>query len=221
MPLPPEYTLRPEPDLPFRIYGLNLEHHATGIGYLCFQYARLELQLGSLIQAFLNCSSEARRAIVDATGTSITARCTLIKKLAHTSRFSNEWRELLSTVLDKITDEITPHRNRLVHDLWLDGEQQGTQLDFRLFERRAEARAPKSLTPAQKQTRELQFIWDLVRDIYDIGFELALITSDVHASEHASRPQERALQSVQHLRTSRPSRSLLVIPEPPPKSPQD
>lgn len=219
MPLPPEYTLSPEPDLPFRIYDLNLEHHATALGYLCFEYAKLELQLGGLIEALLKCSSEARRAIVDATGTSIATRCTLIKKLAHTIPFSDEWRDLLSDVLDKITNQIAPIRNRLVHDIWLDGQPK--QLDFRIFERREEPRSPKTLTPVKDVKRELIFIWELVGDIYRTGFEITQLTFDLYAFEHASPLQEQALLSIPRHRELRPSQSFLVIPEQPPKSPQE
>jgi len=156
------FPLPPEPPMPYRIVWPDLEHHATALGYLCMAFANLEQNMGLLLERLLNCSIEARRSIVEASGQSITARCDLLLRLASINPFSREWYEDTDVVLSEIKN-ISPQRNRLVHDPW--GSQgYGTtpqQTDWRIKLHKPRSREPQQLTEPVVTERSLESIWKL------------------------------------------------------------
>jgi hypothetical protein len=165
-----DYTrpeIPPEPQLPYRLWFGGLEHHATALGYVCMTYANLEANINHLIQDLLQCSQEARRAIVDAAGATIRNRCQLVLKLARIHAPSDQWFEDLTDLLKRVEGDLAEDRNRLVHDRWLPGPVV-KQINAKIYIRTPQAGKPKSLTPQEQPDRPLEFVWDLVRRIQEV-----------------------------------------------------
>lgn len=170
----------PEPKLPYRLCQPNLEHHATALGYVCMEFAALELSLSRLIEQMLRCSPEVRRAIIDATGLSISTRCDLLLKLASIDAPTRDWIASLEWLAGIIKDEISPKRNRLVHDAWFGGDPP-TQLDERAILKSPQSFQPKIIPAPTNPERTLESVWDLVKTIQYAQVGLGVLYSNLRA----------------------------------------
>jgi hypothetical protein len=115
--------------------------HATSIGLLCISWATLDRKLDPLIGLLLPCSKE-KVASIAANIEQVGARCEILKRLVMVESPSPEWRGWFIAILDRISGEIGPLRNRCVHDYWrLKGGQMTRQ------DRRAKIAKPQSHEP--------------------------------------------------------------------------
>ena len=124
----------------------------------------LDLSINSFIEHLLNVSTPQRRAVIDATGQNTTTRCGLLKKLASIDPPSPEWFAALETLINPVSDSIAPLRNRLIHDVWVQGETI-KQWDDRSNLMRIKAGSPRILSDPKYPKRELVEIWELVQKI--------------------------------------------------------
>lgn len=155
----PDDTIPAEPPLSNRLRVPALEHHATALGYICIAFAQLELVANELITRLLQCSQEASRAVVDATGASIPTRLDLLLKLARLQPLGEPSFVSLEAVVNVIKNDICPLRNRLIHDAWLRNEP--TQWDRRSSLKRESPREPKVLSRSLEADRSIESLWDL------------------------------------------------------------
>jgi len=172
---PPDFEIPPEPKLPYRLWWSGFEHHATAIGYLCSTYAILEGVINRQIELTLPCSTDARRAIVDASGASIDNRCNLVLKLLSLRKPSDQFFDDFEALVVRVRNELAPERNRIVHDQWIGGEGY-KQWDERAFLPKPQARTSKKLSPTKELRRELADIWDLVRRVQEVSTWMGMMS---------------------------------------------
>lgn len=118
-----------------------IAQHATLIGLLCIAWAALDRQLVELISAVTPVSKEVALIIAPEV---IAQRCEMIKRLTFTRKMQEELRDSLTSLMDKIGQDIGKRRNRFVHDGWQIAEGLATRLDKRVF-----IRKPKSFSAAK------------------------------------------------------------------------
>ena len=168
-------SIPPEPELPYRLYFVDREHHATALGYVCMTYAMLELTINHLIEKLVPCSVDARRSIVDALGSPIEKRCVLINKLASLSAISDEWKHAIEHNLSIVMNDISKDRNRLVHDVWFGPTETkpAHQLDERALFKKKQSHQTKQIAPRSLIPRELNIVWSLVRKIQEANVAIS------------------------------------------------
>jgi hypothetical protein len=105
----------------------KLEEHATAIGYLCFEYARLERHVHHLIKELAGLSDDLADSIIPA---DFRDKLTTLKNLAFLKKTSIGWYESVSSLIDRIDQEVRPQRNRYVHDYWLSMAEEPTKRHF-------------------------------------------------------------------------------------------
>lgn len=174
---PPWPVIPPEPKLPYRLWFGGMEHHATALGYICFTYAILEGVVNRHIEFAVPCLPDARRVIVDASGTSLENRCNLLIKLCSLRNPGRQWFDDFEALLNRVKNELAPERNRLVHDEWVAGPTI-RQWDQRTFLRQPQARKPKTIAPPAEPERSLESLWDLVRRIQEVSVWLGRMSID-------------------------------------------
>jgi hypothetical protein len=100
----------------FRRIIPKFEEHATALGYLCLEWARLERHVHDLIQDIVGLDDNIADSIIP---TDFREKLAALKNLAFLKKTSIEWFVSVSSLIDRIDQEVRPLRNRFVHDYWL------------------------------------------------------------------------------------------------------
>ena len=183
-------SVPPEPFTGYRRCYPTHEHHATALGYLCFEMASMENCLRYFFRTLLECTDETARSIFDATGVSLTGRCDLVLKVAVEKKPSEEWFDQLEKVLNHIKNAISPKRNRFVHDMWpVSGDEKVFTVDDRSFLQRQQSRASKTISNPVWNDVSLGEMWSLVRQISHATADLLLLYANRIEALHLGWPQ--------------------------------
>lgn len=180
-------TIPDEPDLPYRLYFPDIEHHATAVGYICFTYAILESTADQFIRWTLDCNDDATRVVLDAAG-KFENRCTLLIKLIYATCPDKAWDSAVEEFVNsRIKNDIMRRRHRFVHDEWILGETP-KQWISQVKLGKAHAGAYKSILPKEEKSRELEELWRLVRDIQEATVILSQCSSFYALWRQRKRP---------------------------------
>lgn len=100
-----------------------LSDYAQALGMLTIYWAALENALSLTIEKLLGVS-ETTASCISTSLEKAAARATLIQRLAlrEDEAPSREWRETITGLCERITNELAPARNRLAHDDWIISE---------------------------------------------------------------------------------------------------
>lgn len=167
--LPSPFSGDPKPRA--RIFHGALDHHATALGYLCFEHALLDLRSLEALTTFLGCSQDAGRAIMMACGQTLRGKFELVKSLASLNPVDQDWYECLESWISH-SNKISEVRNRLIHDVWGPGGGAVIQYDIRALLRKEKSRSPKQIKKITKDARDLDDIWELIREIKETNLHL-------------------------------------------------
>lgn len=91
--------------------------HAMNLGQLCMSWAALDRVIDDLFEPLLDCSAAQVASIVTNVD-NISARCDILKRFLHLEPVGDEFREWLVAVLNRVSNELAPLRNRYIHDHW-------------------------------------------------------------------------------------------------------
>src|SRR5688572_22377114 len=92
-------------------------NHAMQLGKLCMAWAALDGVLDEIIGNLLQCSPAQTACIVNQMD-KVGIRCALITRLIYLEDVGDEWRNWFVMVLNRVSEELSPLRNRYVHDQW-------------------------------------------------------------------------------------------------------
>jgi hypothetical protein len=95
-----------------------LKQHAEALGYVCIQWAHLELEVDAWL-ANLIPLGESPINITVTSEIDFRAKLAIVKKLAYSKSHSPQWFEDVKALLSLIDNQLRTERNRMVHDLWL------------------------------------------------------------------------------------------------------
>jgi hypothetical protein len=118
--------------------------HATSIGLLCMAWATLDRMLDPLICQHMRCS-QSQVACFAADMDRVSTRCDVLKKLLTIESPSPQWRDWIFLILDRISGEIAPLRNRVIHDHWQRERGQMMRTDRRASIKKPQAGQPEQL----------------------------------------------------------------------------
>lgn len=118
--------------------------HEIHLGRLCISWAALDHELDSLFRPLLQCSAEQIAALVGNIDNTA-ARCEMLRRLIFVEAPSEPWREWFVGLIDRITNELGPMRNRYIHDAWSVFSQPLVRRDRRALVKQAQSRQPPKL----------------------------------------------------------------------------
>lgn len=100
------------------------------LGRITLYWATLDRELAALIQAFLR-TTDAQTACLCNELPDVASRCRLIKSLSYSLDLPQIWRGDLTTICNRISNEIAPLRNRYTHDMWVEDRTAMLKIDRR------------------------------------------------------------------------------------------
>ena len=131
----------------------RMRAHARAIGELCMSWAALEHAVDRLLEPLLDCDRGTAAAIASATDR-LAARIDIIRRLLVHQELNGPWRDWIEKVLNRITNEVAPARNRCVHDRWRIQRGLIMKIDKRASIARPQSHHPQQLifdtVPAKK-----------------------------------------------------------------------
>jgi hypothetical protein len=135
----------------------QLEEHAKAIGYLCFEWARLDRHVHHLIKTLTELDDDVAASLIP---TDFREKLATLKHLAFLKKPSIDWFESVSGLIDRIDQEVRPQRNRFVHDYWLSYSDEPTKRHFKTEVTKPQAFQYK-FSPYKDATVPLDDIWNL------------------------------------------------------------
>jgi hypothetical protein len=194
-----------------------MEEHAIALGLLCIYWATLDNAVAELLNNYLN-SAPIGAAVV---APDISTRCEQVRKLAHVSGPSGEWRECLLHILNMIQGEMAEARNRYVHDDWNISEAGMVRIDRRPKLKKPQAREAVQLITQTETVVPSEWIYQLTNRVVDTMVAIAFMTIDIRRWRKegltlAPPPQALALRNSKSLAELRPKAPARWTRQPPP-----
>jgi len=118
--------------------------HMIALGRLCVTWSYMERLLNETLPPLLGCS-DAQAAVIATEMSGTSTICNMLKTLAYADAPSPEWRDSFEKVLNQISGELAPIRNRYVHDYWTLSEGSIERLDQRAKLQKPQAFKDKGL----------------------------------------------------------------------------
>ena len=141
------------------------EKHVRSIGSLCITWAVLDSNLDDLFEPLIQCSDAQVASIVTNVDT-VAGRCDILRRLITIEAPSPEYREYLIAVLNRISGELAPLRNRYIHDNWSISHEQVVKIDKRAKITKPQSRQAELLlfnTEEVTPTEQVDKLTDKVR----------------------------------------------------------
>jgi hypothetical protein len=172
----------------------RLEDHAVALGYVCIVHAQLEDALNRFLEILLGCGNQVRRAVVDATGASLANRCGLIRKVAACEKFDGTWLDEVNAIMSLVVDDISPRRNRLVHDVWIPARPDVLQIDQRLPVKGSKDTEIDTVIRGVRAARTAEEMWALVQTMDEVPNKLTRLSAHlIHRRRHLQLAKQLGL----------------------------
>jgi len=113
------------------------------LGELSVSWTHLDAAVDKLFQPLLNCTAEEVSCILVE---NVNARCSMLKRLIVVAKAPQDWQKWIFGLLDRISNEIGPMRNRLLHDALQVSDEGAYRIDKRPRLGRMRADQPISLS---------------------------------------------------------------------------
>lgn len=121
------------------------DKYALQLGKMCLVWAFLDRSLDEVIEQLLCCSKSQAASITSAV-TDVAPRCEIIKRLIVLSHPGESWRDWFIALIQRVSGELAPTRNRYIHDEWQADATTIVRRDKRAKIGREQARQPLSLS---------------------------------------------------------------------------
>jgi hypothetical protein len=129
--------------------------HAAALGYLCRSWAGLDSTVNQLFEPLLQCSSAQIACIVPE---NVGLRCEALKRLLHIEPLPDPLVSFAVGLLDRVSGELAPLRNRLIHDGWSITKAEPSRIDKRAKLGKTQSRQRTTVIHETKHPTELEEI---------------------------------------------------------------
>jgi hypothetical protein len=158
-----------------------LDDHAKAIGYLCMQFALLEITMEQLI-AHLVPIPNGKVSLILANA-DIRGKQKMLRGLGHIHKPSTRWFEILDEQL-RALDGYILLRNRFIHDAWTTGPK----FEPMRMERTTKIRRPQAHKPPELITNEnipvtADEIWSLVQKVTHSSVQIGFLRAGLDLGE--------------------------------------
>lgn len=122
----------------------RIETLASSLGAFTLEWSYLDRKVDALMVPLLQCS-QAQVAAIVANIENLSSRCEIIKRLAVLDSPSPKFRDWLIPLLDRVSGELAPRRNRYLHDNWVSFAANIYRVDKRAKIVKGQSREPPEL----------------------------------------------------------------------------
>ena len=144
-----------------------MDDHAHAIGYLCFMYNGLEVNINNLLGLLANLPDTDLECFTNEID--LKKKLPILKALAFQRKPSQLWFDDIELFSWAVGAQIIPKRNRFVHDIWL-GPASGV---VRRYERtrigKPKSHAEPELTTHEHIPTTAEEVWTLVQETKDMA----------------------------------------------------
>jgi hypothetical protein len=133
------------------------DKHVQSIGQLCITWAVLDSKVDELFEPLLQCSPAQVASLVTNVDT-ISARCDILRRLITLESPSPEYRKWVIALLNRVTGELAPLRNRYVHDNWSISHEAVVKIDKRAKIGKAQSRMDEELSFNTKEVTPTEVV---------------------------------------------------------------
>ncbi|WP_162789503.1 hypothetical protein [Altererythrobacter sp. ZODW24] len=116
----------------------SVESLSQRIGDLCLHWARLDQCVDRLFEPMLEIDSTQVACIIGSVD-NFRQRCEILKRLLINEPPTEQWADLLITLLDFLGGKVAPLRNRFIHDSWVVAQDSTMRVDKRTVIRKYNA----------------------------------------------------------------------------------
>lgn len=148
--------------------------HAAALGYLCRSWAGLDGKVNQLFEPLLQCSAAQVACIVPE---NLGLRCEALKRLLHVEPLPDPLVSFAVGLLDRVSRELAPMRNRLIHDGWSITKEETSRIDKRAKLGKPQSRQRMTVIHETKHPTELE---DIKRADERIGTVLSALWALIH-----------------------------------------
>ena len=108
------------------------------LGRITIYWGTLDRELALLLEALLG-TTESQTACLCNELPDVASRCRLIKSLSYTLDVPQVWRNDLASLCNRLANDISPLRNRYMHDIWVEDRTAMRKIDRRAKITKAQA----------------------------------------------------------------------------------
>ena len=149
----------------FRPIPKEVFAHQLALGRLCGVWAMIDRTLNELIAIVLDVTA-ADTACISTEIDNVAGRTRLLKKLLHAKNLPQWWLPMVVASLNRIETELSPLRNRCIHDSWEVTEVSLVRTDRRAFLKKLKAHDSDTLQYDIKHTMSAEDINALLSDCF-------------------------------------------------------
>lgn len=143
--------------------------HAAALGYLCRSWAGLDARVNQLFEPLLQCSATQIACIVPE---NVGQRCEALKRLLYIEPIPDPLVAFAVGLLDRVSGELAPLRNRLIHDGWSITKEETSRIDKRAKLGKPQSHQPMTVIHETKHPTQLEEIKHVGSRIGTVQFAL-------------------------------------------------
>ena len=185
------------------------DKHAHSIGQLCITWAILDSEVDSLFAPLLECS-EAQVASIVTNVDTLGTRCDILKRLITHAAPSPEYRKCIVGILNRVSGELAPLRNRYVHDKWSITHEEIVKIDKRAKIGKPQSRADEVLSFNTEEVTPTELVDKLTSRVRLVFSALHWIAYDLRHWRRTGQPLE---PHQQYIEASKPNARWLTRQE--------
>lgn len=162
------------------------------LGRLCVTWAYLDRLLNDGIRAYLGCTP-AQAAIIGTEADGVASRCKILCNLAYESSPSSDWCDEYVKILRDIQGNLSPMRNRYVHDHWKLTAGTLEKLDRRVSTKKGQSFQPPTLVFDTSQAVGIEDVDTLSVKVSGAAVYLRIANLDISRWKRGETPPRLTL----------------------------
>lgn len=171
---------------------------ATAIGYLAMDWAHLDATLDFVVEALLDITGD-QQSCVTAVLPGVEQRCQLVSRLVHIDPPTSEWLTDFDEIIQVLQGVMVGKRNRYIHDAWTQNGADFHRTDKRALIKKPQAGSDKALFSRRITPVKLDDVWNLIKQVDDVGTDLWWISLEYFAWIREKRvPASNPRRSLHH-----------------------
>jgi hypothetical protein len=177
------------------------DRHALQLGRLCISWSILDSYLDKIIAALIPASPD-RVSAITTSASDTSQRCEMIKRLIVIENPGAAWRDWLIALINRVAAELSPTRNRYIHDNWHIKDLKLIRTDRRGKVGRPQAREDVQFTYDIEHVTDPSDVEKLISKTNLVWAMLAFAEYDLRHWRRKGQPLEPLPQ---HIPASKPS----------------
>ncbi|WP_257543529.1 hypothetical protein [Sphingopyxis sp. DBS4] len=159
------------------------------IGEVCMIWAAIDNDITELMMYVLETGPD-QAAILNTALREVAPRCTVLERLLIASSYDEEWVDWLCRMLAKTRDDLSPRRNRYVHDRWFIGMEAMQKRNSQVKTPKPQSYQRRAIVYDEEEIVTVEKLQEWCFDGYDIHEALDQAIHDLRYWYLSERPLE-------------------------------